>query len=245
MARGGAGSSSRPAMARATCAGLGGTAHEHPGDPVLHRLAGTARGAGHLGDPGGGGLEEDDPEALLLEPEPTGSGTAWRRRRRPRPAGAGPRRTRRRAGGPARPTRPPGRPAARRPGPDRRWPPSGRGTGGASRAAASIRTSMPLRGTRRLTLTTSGPWAGRPRSARARRPVGGVERGEPSRSTPGRDLDHRRHAPPPERPAGLGRRDSRRPTRPARRRARRGPAADRLTGRRPGMATSAPWSRTA
>ena len=98
---------------------------------------------------------------------PSGSGSTWRTRRRSRTA----------SGRSASGTRPSSRTGA----PDRRTSRSSRmrsrpvpamatvrsGWPGASRAAASIRVSIPLRGTRRLTLTTSRPPAGRPRRARA------------------------------------------------------------------------------
>ena len=54
---------------------------------------------------------------------------------------------------------------------------------------------MPLRGTSRLTLATSGPAVVSPRR-RAARPAGDVERGEPRAVDPGGDLDHRGQAPP-------------------------------------------------
>ena len=54
-----------------------------------------------------------------------------------------------------------------------------------SRTAASMSTSMPLRGTSRLTLTTSGPSGGRPRSARADLRSSAESGRNRSRSTPG------------------------------------------------------------
>ena len=124
----------------------------------------------------------------------------------------------------------------------RRWRRRRSGRSAASRPAASISTSKPLRGTSRLTPTTSGTSAGRPKRGAGRVALGGVERAEPV------DVDARAARP---RWAGRGRRRARpRPpgSRRRRRRARRpaapGRAAPGVPGRRPGTVTSAPCSTT-
>ena len=83
-----------------------GPADHEPGLAVRHRLVRAAAGAGHAGHPAGRGLEEDDPEALLLQAAPAaparhgedvGRGRGGRacRRRRTKP--------RRRTGAPVEP----------------------------------------------------------------------------------------------------------------------------------------------
>ena len=142
---------------------VAGSADDQTGLAVDHRLGGAAAVARDLRDAAGGRLEEHDAEALLLEAAPTGCGTAWRTRRRSRRARAGRRRAPGRGSGPAPRRRRPAARAGRGRGRCRRWRRPGRVASGASRAAASMRTSKPLRGTSRL----SRPRARRRRAARS------------------------------------------------------------------------------
>ena len=124
----------------------------------------------------------------------------------------------------------------------RRWRPPGRVAPGASRAAASISTSIPLRGTSRLRL--DAPPARRPAGRTAPAALArslGVERPEPLGSTPGGTLRHRQR--PPGGPLGLGRRvaaggDDLGAPRST------WPSSARPPGSRPGTVTSAPCSTT-
>ena len=59
-------------MASATAATSDGSRQHEAGLAVDHRLGGAAAVARHRRDPGGGGLEEHDPEPLLLQAAPAG-----------------------------------------------------------------------------------------------------------------------------------------------------------------------------
>ena len=194
------------------------------------------------GHPGGGRLEEHDAEALLLQPEPPVAahhGEHVDAAVDVRPGRSSGTRPRKRTGAPG------GRPGARAGpgrGPIRRSTSWRDGRREASPATARIRTSKPLRGTSRLSPSTTRASAP---SAEAR-PGGGAlvrrERAEAAR--------RRRRAGtttvgsgPAARPLRLGRRVA------AGRHHELGapqhrPSRARLPGRRPGMVTSAPCSTT-
>ncbi len=157
-------------------------------------------------------LQEHDPEPLLLQAAPAGpaaqgehigAGVQRRQVRRRHPAQAGGRVHRSRWM--RRSSRGRSRPVPAMATTSCGWRPDP-----ASRAAASTSVSMPLRGTRRLTLSTSGPIAGNPRRARVlARSIAG-EGHEASRVHPRRDPDDRGEADGCRRPGGLPRRDRRR-----------------------------------
>ena len=165
-------------------AGVGGVGHHQAGLAVDHRLVGPPAAPGHLGHPGRRRLEEDDAESLLLESEPpvaAGHGEHVGGTVEPgqvvvvHPAEEP-------HGRPRRPDEPP-EPGRVRPSPAMATVRPG--NDGSRAAAAAIRTSIPLRGTSRLMLTTRGPPGGSPHEARAlaRSPS---DRGRNrSRSTPG------------------------------------------------------------
>ena len=162
--------------------------------PRRHSLAGTTGAAGNLRHPRRGRLEEDDAEPLLLESEPPVAASHdehVRRTDQARQVVIGHRAEQ--AGGRAglgHPGRKPIRvPAA-----------AGDGHGEiGERSAAGGRprpstTSMPLRGTRRLTLTTRGPPTGKPKSWPGPRPAHGGQRRRSARGRRPAGSRRRRHA---------------------------------------------------
>ena len=163
---------------------------------------------------------------------PTGCGRAWRRRRRSRrSAGRSSWLTRPtiRTGAPVDST---SRSRRRRSRPPPPMATVRSGWRARSAAAALMRTSMPLRGTSRLRLTTSGPSAGRPKCARAaelapRRRAGGSARCR-------RPAAPARWAAPDRRPAPPRRAGSRRRRSRARPLGARGAAPGSSPGSRPG-----------
>ena len=160
--------------------------HQHPGDAVLDRLAAPPEAPATWATPAAAASRKTIPNPSCSRPSHRLRHSMAKTSAPPTSRG-GPGRTPHRAGGRGRRTRPPVRPGARCPAP----PGDGHrevGIRGASRAAASISTSMPLRGTRRLTLTTRGPRGSRPRSARARSrsssSSGGTDGGRPPAGSP-------------------------------------------------------------
>ena len=233
-------------MAPATAETSVGRRTTTPGLPVDHRLAGPPGVAGHLGHPGGGGLEEDDAEPLLLEAEPPVAAEHGEDVGRADQRGAGPRRRRPRAGGPAR------RCSAIRPASRSRSRPRP--------AMATVRSGNrraepdggvdqhvhPLAGHQAADAHHQGPVGREAQVGPGRRPARARRAGRKrSRSTPGGIVDHRRHPASPQRPGWPRRPGSRRPRRPARCGGATWARASRLPGSRPGTATSAPWSSTA
>ena len=190
-------------MAAATASGSSGSLTTSAGLAVLDRLGRPAAVPGHRRHAAGRRFQKHDAEALLLQAGPAGPaahgeevGAAVQQRQVP-------------FGDVAEQT-------YRRPGPPDQLVepeaiPTGAGDGHRqvgvvrpSLAAARMRVSIPLRGTSRLTLTTSWPPAGKAEMGPGRRLVDGRQGPEPVGVHPGRDLDHRREtAVVADRPAGL------------------------------------------
>ena len=180
----------------ATASGSSGWSTTRPVSPSAHRLGGAAAVAGDLGHAGGRGLEEHDAEALLLEAAPPVAAAHGEH------VGAAVERGQVVVGHPAEEVAPAPVPsAARRRGGARvaaapaMATPSRRPVR-ASRSAASISTSKPLRGTSRLTPTTSGDVGGQAEARAGRRPARRRRGDEAVDVDAGRDDDAR------QRPAG-------------------------------------------
>ena len=213
----------------------GGRAPPMPVTPSTHRLVRAAAGPGHLRHPGRGRLEEDDAEALLLEPEPAvaaqhGEDVGQRRTARGQVVVGDPAEEAHRGAAASGQALEAGAVAAGA-GDDHHQVGPGRRPAGPRRAMS---TSKPLRGTSRLRPSTTVASVGQAEAAPGLRPGPQASSGtNRSTSTPGGTTTVGSACA--GRPLAPRRPGSGRPRPPARRRAARGPAAGAGPGSRPGI----------